>query len=875
MDVPAANYRDPSRCPQQRPQITPACAAVEAPSSVFMTDGSAPPLLLGGPCVQQQPGWGSSPHGFSGMFYVPNNWPLFCNDTQPPEGNSPQQEGGPVSPSSESRYGLEPQLLPSAVQVMEQDKLEWEGRVFVSEPSFALPPLATTDCAVEDRGNASPRFVRCTSYSFPCEGLAAQQSHVPLGAIVTPLARLEEGEHPLPVCTRALGKGHIPGCGECGAYMCPFMAWQDCGQRFHCPFCGQLTEVPWQCYQPTDSQRQRADSGQNPELSLGSYEILDNPAGEPAGLLLAVDVSAAAVRGQLDLICEQLRSLLLGLSKNEGEGTMDQSDLRVGLMTYDKRLHLYDLSPALSRPHMLVMTDHMELELPVCEGLLVPLKDCRDHLDSVLQQIPQLDGGLGDGSGSPDLPVRAGLHILKTLGCPGKVLVFHSTPLIEDAVNQRSSGFFSSSQPKFLFQAPDSGISLAKDCVSQGCCIHLFLFSMQDVGGAWPGYTPYLTGGGVFTYSSLQSKVNLEQLSRDLKRCVDKGTGYKADLRVFVSKGLRVTRCYGGFIPGHDPAHISMATIDWHTTLAIEFTHCSSLDEQRGVIIQAALSYTNARGERRVRVHSLALHCSHHLMNTFRNCQAQTLLTFYCKKWYCNVLERPLQELREELQTEVTEALACYRKHCCSSAVTPGQLVLPQYLKALPVYANSLRKSEVLLPGLRSTVPHRLQMRSRLVTMDTRSTALHFYPLLLRLPERGQPQTKLCELKAVRCSAGSLDPTDLYLAYGPLALLLWVGRHVPNTVLKQLFNVTYFSLLPPGETCLPVLDNPLSICIRKLIESLQSQAPYSLKLTVAKQGDVSEEALHPLLVEDKSPNGGASYADFIYHLHINSLRLMV
>lgn len=41
---------------------------------------------------------------------------------------------------------------------------------------------------------------------------------------------------------------------------------------------------------------------------------------------------------------------------------------------------------------------------------------------------------------------------------------------------------------------------------------------------------------------------------------------------------------------------------------------------------------------------------------------------------YCSVLERPLQELREELQTEVTEALASYRKHCCSASVSAGQV---------------------------------------------------------------------------------------------------------------------------------------------------------------------------------------------------------
>lgn len=46
------------------------------------------------------------------------------------------------------------------------------------------------------------------------------------------------------------------------------------------------------------------------------------------------------------------------------------------------------------------------------------------------------------------------------------------------------------------------------------------------------------------------------------------------------------------------------------------------------------------------------------------------------------------------------------------------------------------------------------------------------------------------------------------------------------------------------------------------------------QLWVVKQGDACEEALQRHLVEDKSPNGGASYADFLYHLHVNSVRLL-
>lgn len=59
----------------------------------------------------------------------------------------------------------------------------------------------------------------------------------------------------------------------------------------------------------------------------------------------------------------------------------DALDVRVGLMTYDSRIHLYDLSPELSRPHMLVITETEDLQLPVREGLLVPLKDCISSID--------------------------------------------------------------------------------------------------------------------------------------------------------------------------------------------------------------------------------------------------------------------------------------------------------------------------------------------------------------------------------------------------------------------------------------------------------------------------------------------------------------
>lgn len=38
------------------------------------------------------------------------------------------------------------------VKVMAEDRAEWGGKVFISEHFSRLPPLATTSCVIEDRG---------------------------------------------------------------------------------------------------------------------------------------------------------------------------------------------------------------------------------------------------------------------------------------------------------------------------------------------------------------------------------------------------------------------------------------------------------------------------------------------------------------------------------------------------------------------------------------------------------------------------------------------------------------------------------------------------------------------------------------------------
>lgn len=48
----------------------------------------------------------------------------------------------------------------SQVKVLADDRAEWEGKVFVSEPFSTPPPMATTSYLVEDRGNVHKRALQ-------------------------------------------------------------------------------------------------------------------------------------------------------------------------------------------------------------------------------------------------------------------------------------------------------------------------------------------------------------------------------------------------------------------------------------------------------------------------------------------------------------------------------------------------------------------------------------------------------------------------------------------------------------------------------------------------------------------------------------------
>ncbi|XP_057279605.1 protein transport protein Sec24C isoform X2 [Pezoporus wallicus] len=815
------------------------------------------------PTHPPQPGYQMQQNGSFGQVRGPQ--PNY-GAAYPGAPNYGRQPGPPPPPKR-----LDPDSIPSPIQVIEDDRNNCGSEPFVTGVRGQVPPLVTTDFLVKDQGNASPRYIRCTSYNIPCTSDMAKQSQVPLAAVIKPLATLRP-EETLPYLVDHGESGPVR-CNRCKAYMCPFMQFIEGGRRFQCCFCSCVTEVPPHYFQHLDHTGKRVDFYDRPELSLGSYEFLatvdyckNNKFPSPPAFIFMIDVSYNAVKsGLVRLICEELKSLLDYLPR---EGNMEESAIRVGFVTYNKVLHFYNVKSSLAQPQMMVVSDVADMFVPLLDGFLVNVNESRTVIASLLDQIPEMFADTRETETVFAPVIQAGLEALKAAECAGKLFIFHTSLPIAEAPgklkNRDDKKLINTDKEKTLFQPQTSFYNnLAKDCVTQGCCVDLFLFPNQYLDVATLGVVTYQTGGSIYKYAYFQLETDQDRFLNDLRRDVQKEVGFDAVMRVRTSTGIRATDFFGAFYMSNT-TDVEMAGLDCDKTITVEFKHDDKLSEDSGALLQCALLYTSCTGQRRLRIHNLSLNCCTQLADLYRNCETDTLINYLAKYAYRGVLSSPVKTVRDALISQCAQILACYRKNCASPS-SAGQLILPECMKLLPVYLNCVLKSDVLQPGLEVTTDDRAYIRQLVTSMDVAETNVFFYPRLLPLTKADVDSDSLPA--AIRNSEERLSKGDIYLLENGLNIFVWVGVNVQQGLIQNLFGVSSFSQISNGLSTLPVLENPFSKKVRSIIDMLQMQRSRYMKLIIVKQEDKLEMLFKHFLVEDKSLSGGASYVDFLCHMH--------
>ncbi|KAG6465253.1 hypothetical protein O3G_MSEX015027 [Manduca sexta] len=139
--------------------------------------------------TQPLPGQGMFP-GQQPSGYPPQYQPPYPGQ-QPPY---PGQQYQPQPPTKQ----LDPDQMPSPIQAILEDQQNRSG-VFVTNDKGLVPPLVTTNFVVDDKGNASPRYIRSSMYSVPVTADLLKQTSMPFALVISPMAETVGAEQEPPL----------------------------------------------------------------------------------------------------------------------------------------------------------------------------------------------------------------------------------------------------------------------------------------------------------------------------------------------------------------------------------------------------------------------------------------------------------------------------------------------------------------------------------------------------------------------------------------------------------------------------------------------------------------------------------------------------
>ncbi|KAG8873918.1 COPII coat Sec23p-Sfb3p heterodimer component [Serendipita sp. 405] len=863
------------------------------------------------------------------------------------------------------RTKLDPEQIPSTAIQFAAEEDRWSKESYLTVGNQPVP-LSASEYHAIDQGNSTPRFLRPTIYAIPSSSDLQSATHVPLGIHVTPLAQQAPEEAPVPVID--FGEDGPPRCtnSECRSYINPWCTWEGGGLRWICNLCGATNDAPAQYLSSSSTERLELQRGTVDFLVPSAYWALNPPERlihsfvpvgtegnafkhnppeikspnhlgnlvtprergtrdpTPMNYVFAFDTSLEAVQGGfLSSACKVLIDLLYGDSQpenQESDGTDQQTAIspywnpesKLAIITFDRELCFYDFSPGSSQASMMVVSDIDEVfvPMPAISSLFVDPVDGRQLLQQFLVDLPNRYANTVCAQAAMGSSIAASLALLSQTG--GKVVIFGTClpkiglGMLADRESEKS--VYSSENDPTLFQ-PRENIwkELAEECVDCGVGVSIVLAPSRwsDLGTI--GIVPQLTGGDIYFHPKFDPERDYAVLYSQMRRMLDRETGYQATLKLRCTDGLHVKAHYGVCLE-RSTSEAELGTIDADKSIYISLDYTSALDnlshltldtisslinqggsrspahsqklslsEQKQAFFQTALLYTTTSGERRVRVCNLNLPVVSLAGNVFRYGDYEGVVAAMAKIAMVQMLKRSLREIRESLTAQCAELLLHYRQHCAASSMA-SQLILPEGFTLLPVYINSILKSRALkgtpvMSDVRNIYRHNISGRS------VADLIRGLYPRLYKLHEEPEtmgtyiPETGRLEMPTLlRSNYTWMQGHGVYLMDDGDTMFIWMGTDVSEEAWQDLFGVPNAHGLKEIPRRLPDLPNSFSTRVREVIAHLEQQTGIIRRLIIVRQNlDGLEIDFANMLMEDTN-NDGMSYLDCklfcITYLHI-------
>eukprot|EP00877_Chromochloris_zofingiensis_P002473 jgi/Chrzof1/12226/Cz06g26070.t1 len=839
----------------------PPAAGMPPPGGGFGPPGVGPPMTPGMPRPPPPP--------LSGQMQMPPPGGGGAFPGAPPPGAPPPPPGGY---GGFDGYGAQ-----RLVEHFESLSLGGgPGMEMVDTSLFPRPVGADKDKAVApqppyDQGNCSPANMRPTVNALPNSTALRARWQLPLGVIVRPMADDALG---IQVPVIPLGPQGIVRCRRCRTYMNPFIEWTDGGRRFKCNVCAMLNEAPVEYFSTLDHNGRRRDAEERPELSRGTTEwiapteYMVRPPMPPVYFFL-LDVSQPAVAsGMVATAAAAIKSCLDNLPGDERT--------LIGFLTFDSTLHFYNLKAALASPQMLVVTELEEPFLPLPDDLLVNLRDSRDVVDALLDALPSNFAGTHVIDSCTGPALQTAFLVMNHVG--GKLLLFQggSPSLGPGRLKNREPAnmalYNTDKEPQLRNPEDPFFKRFAAECSRVQITLDVVLGSAQYADLASLASIPRYTCGQVYYYPGFHAPRDGPKFHDELVRNLTRPTAWEAVMRIRCSKGLHISNFHGHFF-NRSTDLLALPTCDPDKTFAVQIAHEETMVSGPVGYVQCALLYTSSNGERRIRVHSMAIPIVTDLSEMYRAADGGAIATMLAKLGVEKSLTAKLEDTRQALQAKVGAALKEYRLLHSAHARTPMALIYPESLKFLPVFTLGLIKSTAFRGGREVNADERAAMTHVLMAASVDETLHLAYPDCYMVHDAsgdwGQEiNGRVCLPPTVPASLSFMLESGAYLIDNGRMLVLWLGRALTPGWLAEVLgpeavNPQVDISAIPVE---PARDTALSKRLCAVVQQLRSSHACHSQCFAVRQGTPMEAHVVPLFVEDRT-HGQMAYLDFLQAVH--------
>ncbi|XP_007897927.2 protein transport protein Sec24B-like [Callorhinchus milii] len=708
--------------------------------------------------------------------------------------------------------------------------------------------------------NCSSDIFRCTLMNIPQTQALLKQVMLPLGLIFHPFKNFSE---PLPVIP-----GAPPCCSMCQTYINPFVIFID-QRHWKCNTCFSLNDVPGNfLYDPITGSY--CNPLMRPELQHAVLEFVATSnhqarPPQPATYLFMFDVSYRAVEtGYLQIVCQILLDNI--------DRLLEDSETRIGFITFDSTVNFYNLHRSLSRPRMMVMSEIDDVFVPNEEKLLVNLHQSRELLVSLLEELPDMFRETQQAQCALGPALQAAQKLLAYSG--GRVSVFLTQlPNIGcGSLQPRESPGGSNLGSEQLGPAIDFYKVLALEFCGQQTCVDLFLLSEQYADLASIACISRYTCGCVYYYPGLHhihTYFLVEKFQEEFQYYLTRSVGFEALLRIRYTQGLLLHTFYGNsFLQTTEL--LCLPTICPHTEFAVQMLIDGSLSESTFVVFQLSLIYTSSQGERRVRIHTYCLPVVSSPSEVYAGVDVLATVGILSKKAVDRAVRSCLAYAREELMQAVTDALTAYQ----NSASSPHHfgLIVPYSLQQLPLYVLALLKQSAFQTDVALSLDERVFTMYQLMTQPLTFVMRMVYPDLFRIDTFTSDKTSMeSEDKTVKrpaliqLSVDNLTLQGAFLMDCGNVLYIWVGKHCSTSFLNKVLGVSSYTSLSPTLTLLPKFQNPTSKLVQTLITSMRNGRLFHAPCYVIKDDSTTRNTFVQHMVEDRNEST-MSYYDFLLHL---------